>query len=105
VLQAATSLQDQGLYQPRTKDTQRAYEELLSFVQHQIGAQPREYLASGADEVLAILKVRRALVLAWPSFTGCNLKDEAKSDPEKRKVGLTSLSLSLSLSLCLSFSL
>lgn len=66
ILQAATQLLDQGLYQPRTRDTQQAYEKLLAFVQHQIGAQPREYLASGADEVLGILK------------------DESRTDNEKK---------------------
>jgi pre-mRNA-splicing helicase BRR2 len=32
ILAAATALQEQGLYRPRTKDTQAAYEQLLTFV-------------------------------------------------------------------------
>ena len=67
ILAAATELQEQGLYRPRTKDTQTAYEHLLTFVQQQLGEQPREYLASAADEALAILK------------------DESRTDPERKR--------------------
>ncbi len=67
ILAAATELQEQGLYRPRTKDTQGAYEHLLTFVQQQLGEQPREYLASAADETLAVLK------------------DEARTDPERKR--------------------
>lgn len=66
VLAAASEILEQGAYRPRTKETQHAYEELLSFVQHHIGTQPREVLASGADEVIAILK------------------DESRNDREKK---------------------
>jgi pre-mRNA-splicing helicase BRR2 len=67
ILAAATEMQEQGLYRPRTKDTQTAYEHLLTFVQQQLGEQPREYLASAADEALAILK------------------DESRTDPERKR--------------------
>ncbi len=67
ILAAATELQEQGLYRPRTRDTQTAYEHLLTFVQLQLGEQPREYLASAADEILAVLK------------------DESRTDPERKR--------------------
>lgn len=45
-----------GLYRPRTKETQEAYEALLSVIQAQFGDQPQDILRGAADEVLATLK-------------------------------------------------
>jgi hypothetical protein len=64
-----------GLYRPRTKETQEAYEALLSVIQAQFGDQPQDILRGAADEVLATLKndritvssvcVRQCLCLWW----------------------------------------
>ena len=91
ILQAANQLQEQGVYKPRTKDTEQAYERILTFVQQHIGAQPREYLASGADEILAILKDESKTDL----YAGCQscivrrrLRDRTDQGPKERHAEL-----------------
>ncbi len=43
-------------YRPKTKETQAAYEELLTNVQQVMGDQPADVLRDAANEVLAVLK-------------------------------------------------
>lgn len=43
-------------YQPKTRETQRAYEILLTLITNSIGSQPRDVLCGAADEILEILK-------------------------------------------------
>ncbi len=43
-------------YRPRHPESKRAYEEMLSLIQGNIGDQPQDILRGAADEVLAILK-------------------------------------------------
>eukprot|EP00047_Mylnosiga_fluctuans_P022270 m.116969 g.116969 ORF g.116969 m.116969 type:complete len:2124 (+) comp9197_c0_seq4:160-6531(+) len=43
-------------YKPKTRDTQRVYELLLSFITTCLGSQPQDILCGAADEVLDILK-------------------------------------------------
>lgn len=43
-------------YRPRHSESKRAYEEILSLIQGNIGDQPQDILRGAADEVLAILK-------------------------------------------------
>ena len=43
-------------YRPRHPESKRAYEEILSLIQQNIGDQPQDILRGAADEVLAILK-------------------------------------------------
>ncbi len=43
-------------YRPRHPESKRAYEEILSLIQANIGDQPQDILRGAADEVLAILK-------------------------------------------------
>ena len=43
-------------YRPSTRDTQRVYELLLSFITGCLGSQPQDILCGAADEVLDILK-------------------------------------------------
>lgn len=43
-------------YRPRHPESKRAYEEILSLIQGNIGDQPQDILRGAADEVLAILK-------------------------------------------------
>lgn len=50
------SLTDDFRYKPKTKETQAAYEALLSIIQQQFGGQPLDVLGDAADEVLAALK-------------------------------------------------
>lgn len=50
------SLVDEGVYQPKTKETRAAYEALLSIIQQQFGGQPHDVLTGAADEVLSVLK-------------------------------------------------
>jgi hypothetical protein len=43
-------------YRPRHRESKKAYEEILSIIQGNIGDQPQDILRGAADEVLAILK-------------------------------------------------
>lgn len=47
---------DDGVYQPKTKETRAAYEGLLSLIQQQLGGQPLNIVSGAADEILAVLK-------------------------------------------------
>lgn len=44
------------LYRPKTTETKRTYEILLSVINEAIGDQPRDVLCGAADEVLSVLK-------------------------------------------------
>ncbi|KAL4189933.1 hypothetical protein AMTRI_Chr08g209540 [Amborella trichopoda] len=50
------SLSEDGIYQPKTKDTRAAYEILLSLIQQLFGGQPQEIIRGAADEVVSVLK-------------------------------------------------
>ncbi|CAJ1958047.1 unnamed protein product [Sphenostylis stenocarpa] len=50
------SASDDGIYQPKTKETRAAYEAMLSVIQHQLGGQPLSIVSAAADEILAVLK-------------------------------------------------
>ncbi|PKA59387.1 DEAD-box ATP-dependent RNA helicase ISE2, chloroplastic [Apostasia shenzhenica] len=54
--ESVLSLVDEGVYQPKTKETRAAYEALLSVIQQEFGGQPQDVLTGAADEVLAVLK-------------------------------------------------
>ena len=45
-----------GTYRPKTRETQAAYETLLSMVQDKLGDYATDVIAGAADEVLGILK-------------------------------------------------
>ncbi|XP_030492966.2 DExH-box ATP-dependent RNA helicase DExH12 [Cannabis sativa] len=47
---------EEGVYQPRTKETRAAYEAMLSVIQQQLGGQPLSIVSGAADEILALLK-------------------------------------------------
>ncbi|KDP36726.1 hypothetical protein JCGZ_08017 [Jatropha curcas] len=47
---------EEGVYQPKTKETRAAYEAMLSFIQQQLGGQPLNIVSAAADEILAVLK-------------------------------------------------
>ncbi|CAN0921129.1 DExH-box ATP-dependent RNA helicase DExH12 [Linum grandiflorum] len=47
---------DEGVYQPKTKETRAAYEAMLSVIQRQLGGQPLNIVSAAADEILAVLK-------------------------------------------------
>ncbi|XP_057451214.1 DExH-box ATP-dependent RNA helicase DExH12-like [Lotus japonicus] len=47
---------DEGVYQPKTKETRAAYEAMLSVIQQQLGGQPLSIVSGAADEILAVLK-------------------------------------------------
>lgn len=47
---------DDGVYQPKTKETRAAYEAMLSVIQQQLGGQPLNIVSGAADEILAVLK-------------------------------------------------
>uniref|UniRef100_A0AAV1TSM2 Uncharacterized protein n=1 Tax=Peronospora matthiolae TaxID=2874970 RepID=A0AAV1TSM2_9STRA len=51
-----SSVFESAAYRPRNAASQDAYEQILSVVAQQLGAQPGEILAGVAEEVLAILK-------------------------------------------------
>ncbi|XP_027169983.1 DExH-box ATP-dependent RNA helicase DExH12-like isoform X2 [Coffea eugenioides] len=50
------TLIDEGVYQPKSRETRAAYEALLSFIQQQLGGQPVNVVTGAADEILAVLK-------------------------------------------------
>ncbi|MQM18597.1 hypothetical protein Taro_051592 [Colocasia esculenta] len=54
--ESVLSLAEEGVYQPKTKETRAAYEALLSVIQQQFGGQPQDILSGAADEVLSVLK-------------------------------------------------
>ncbi|XP_009787289.1 DExH-box ATP-dependent RNA helicase DExH12-like [Nicotiana tabacum] len=47
---------EEGVYQPKTKETRAAYEAMLSMIQQQLGGQPLNIVSGAADEILAVLK-------------------------------------------------
>uniref|UniRef100_A0A5B7AAE8 RNA helicase n=1 Tax=Davidia involucrata TaxID=16924 RepID=A0A5B7AAE8_DAVIN len=47
---------DEGIYQPKTKETRAAYEAMLSVIQQQLGGQPLNIVSGAADEILVVLK-------------------------------------------------
>ncbi|GFZ10593.1 U5 small nuclear ribonucleoprotein helicase [Actinidia rufa] len=48
---------DEGVYQPKTKETKcAAYEAMLSVIQQQLGGQPLNIVSGAADEILSVLK-------------------------------------------------
>ncbi|MBA0725527.1 hypothetical protein Golax_022111 [Gossypium laxum] len=47
---------EEGVYQPKTKETRAAYEAMLSLIQQQLGGQPLNIVSGAADEILAVLK-------------------------------------------------
>ncbi|GJV19495.1 DExH-box ATP-dependent RNA helicase DExH12-like protein [Tanacetum coccineum] len=51
-----TSMDEEGVYQPKTKETRAAYEVLLNVIQQQLGGQPLNVVSGAADEILAVLK-------------------------------------------------
>ena len=55
-------LDQEGVYQPKTRETRAAYETLLSIVRGQFGDQPADVLRGAADEILAVLKKDRLKV-------------------------------------------
>lgn len=54
--ESVLSLVEEGVYQPKTKETSAAYEALLSVIQQQFGGQPQDILTGAADEVLSVMK-------------------------------------------------
>ncbi|XP_010537248.1 PREDICTED: DExH-box ATP-dependent RNA helicase DExH12 [Tarenaya hassleriana] len=54
--ESVLNMSDDGLYQPKTKETRAAYEAMLSLIQQQLGGQPQDIIRSAADEILAVLK-------------------------------------------------
>ncbi|GAV65809.1 DEAD domain-containing protein/Helicase_C domain-containing protein/Sec63 domain-containing protein [Cephalotus follicularis] len=47
---------EEGVYQPKTKETRAAYEAMLSLIQQQLGGQPLNIASGAADEILSVLK-------------------------------------------------
>ncbi|CAN0927319.1 DExH-box ATP-dependent RNA helicase DExH12 [Linum grandiflorum] len=47
---------EEGVYQPKTKETRAAYEAMLDVIQRQLGGQPLSIVSAAADEILAVLK-------------------------------------------------
>ncbi|XP_043809314.1 LOW QUALITY PROTEIN: DExH-box ATP-dependent RNA helicase DExH12-like [Manihot esculenta] len=47
---------EEGVYQPKTKETRAAYEAMLSIIQQHLGGQPLNIVSAAADEILAVLK-------------------------------------------------
>ncbi|KAM5561842.1 DExH-box ATP-dependent RNA helicase DExH12-like [Rosa sericea] len=54
--QSVLNDEEGGVYQPKTRETQAAYEALLGLIQQQLGGQPPSIIGGAADEVLAVLK-------------------------------------------------
>ncbi|XP_050210373.1 DExH-box ATP-dependent RNA helicase DExH12-like [Mercurialis annua] len=54
--ESVLSSSEEGVYQPKTKETRAAYEAMLSVIQQQLGGQPLNIVSAAADEILAVLK-------------------------------------------------
>ncbi|EOY19725.1 U5 small nuclear ribonucleoprotein helicase, putative isoform 2 [Theobroma cacao] len=54
--ESVLSVTEEGVYQPKTKETRAAYEAMLSLIQQQLGGQPLNIVSGAADEILAVLK-------------------------------------------------
>lgn len=54
--ESVLSSAEEGVYQPKTKETRAAYEAMLSVIQQQLGGQPLNIVSGAADEILAVLK-------------------------------------------------
>ncbi|KAI3882646.1 hypothetical protein MKX03_000086 [Papaver bracteatum] len=50
------NIDEEGAYQPKTKEIRAAYEALLSCIQQHLGGQPQDILCDVAGEVIAVLK-------------------------------------------------
>ncbi|KEH28731.1 U5 small nuclear ribonucleoprotein 200 kDa helicase [Medicago truncatula] len=54
--QSVLNAVDNGVYEPKTKETRAAYEAMLSVIQQRFGGQPLGIIRGAADEILSILK-------------------------------------------------
>ncbi|GAB2210389.1 hypothetical protein Droror1_Dr00015655 [Drosera rotundifolia] len=54
--ESVLTIGEEGVYQPKTKETRAAYEAMLSVIQQQLGGQPLSIVSAAADEILAVLK-------------------------------------------------
>lgn len=54
--ESVLTVTEDGVYQPKTKETRAAYEAMLSVIQQQLGGQHPTIVSAAADEILAILK-------------------------------------------------
>ncbi|KAL2892261.1 DExH-box ATP-dependent RNA helicase DExH12 [Bienertia sinuspersici] len=54
--ESVLNVTEEGVYQPKTKETRAAYETMLSIIQQQMGGQQLTVVSGAADEVLAVLK-------------------------------------------------
>ncbi|KAK8999013.1 hypothetical protein V6N11_070192 [Hibiscus sabdariffa] len=54
--ESVLTVTEEGVYQPKTKETRAAYEAMLSLIQQQLGGQPLNIVSGAADEILAVLK-------------------------------------------------
>lgn len=54
--ESVLSSTEEGVYQPKTKETRAAYEAMLSVIQQQLGGQPLSIVSGAADEILSVLK-------------------------------------------------
>lgn len=54
--ESVLTVTEEGVYQPKTKETRAAYEAMLSVIQQQLGGQPLSIVSGAADEILAVLK-------------------------------------------------
>ncbi|GKC43010.1 hypothetical protein Tco_1060732 [Tanacetum coccineum] len=46
---------EEGVYQPKTKETRAVYEAMLSVIQQRLGGQPLNIVSGATDEILAVL--------------------------------------------------
>ncbi|KAK1409041.1 hypothetical protein QVD17_41306 [Tagetes erecta] len=54
--ESVLTLTEEGVYEPKTKETRAAYEVMLSLIQRQLGGQCLSIVSAAADEILAVLK-------------------------------------------------
>ncbi|VFQ99826.1 unnamed protein product [Cuscuta campestris] len=54
--ESVLTVTEEGVYQPKTKETRAAYEAMLCMIQQQLGGQPLNIVCGAADEILSVLK-------------------------------------------------
>lgn len=81
-------IESAGEYRPVTKETQEAYEMLLSVIRTQFGDQPQDVLRGAADEILAVLKNdnKRVRILTFFRFGRFGWGESALSSTRKKGV-------------------
>ena len=77
-----------SLYRPKTNETQRVYEMLLTFITESIGSQPRDVVCSAADDLLQIMKNENLQVSRRPAPASPHARGSKRRRRLRRRASL-----------------